>query len=198
MVAQDFLIFVRTVLAATVAVKDAATRRGPERDGQFQRADRQIPFQAITDGSTDDAPGVQAQDHHQIEPTLAGPDIADVTRPFLIGLIGSEIALQQVRRDVERVIAVRRRLEITRSFSDDSILTHQPPDAPVPHVDTNFLQLFGHSWAAVAGGAVAEGPQAAWADIHHAAQPIDRKGPTLFFDEPNPHGFWLAKNWGVF
>jgi len=49
-----------------------------------------------------------------------------------------------------------------------------------------------------AGGALPEGPQAAWADIHHAAQPIDRKGPTLFFDEPKPHGFWLAKNWVAF
>jgi hypothetical protein len=43
--------------------------------------------------------------HRQIEPALAGPDIADVARPFLIGLIGSQIALQQVWDDVKRVIA---------------------------------------------------------------------------------------------
>jgi len=26
-------------------------------------------------------------------------------------------------------------------------------------------------------------------------QPVVRDGPTLFFDEPEPHGFWLAMNW---
>jgi hypothetical protein len=30
------------------------------------------------------------------------------------------------------------------------------------------------------------------------AQPINRKGPALFFDEPKPLGFWLAKNWEAF
>ena len=145
----------RTVLAAAVAMENAAPWRGSERNGHFQRADRQIAFQAITDGPADDAPGVKVQDHRQIEPALPGPDVADVTRPFLIGLIGSEIALKQVWGDVERVIAVRRRLEFTCSFNDNSILAHQPTDAPVPNVDTNFLQLFGHSRAAVAAQAQA-------------------------------------------
>lgn len=27
---------------------------------------------------------------------------------------------------------------------------------------------------------------------------LSRFGAALFFDEPKPHGFWLAKNWGVF
>jgi hypothetical protein len=26
-------------------------------------------------------------------------------------------------------------------------------------------------------------------------QPVDREGTALFFNEPEPHGFWLAKNW---
>jgi len=84
-VAQNSLMVVRTVFAATVAMEDAAPRRGPERDGHSQRAGRQIAFQAITDGSADYVPGVQVH-HRPIEPALAGPDIADVTRPFLIGL----------------------------------------------------------------------------------------------------------------
>jgi hypothetical protein len=121
----------------------------------FQRADRQITFQAITDVQADDAPGVQLKDHRHIEPALAGPDIADVSCPFLIGLISSEIALQQVRRDVEPVIAVCRRLEFARSFNNNPVLAHQPPDTSVPHIDTNFLQLFGHSRAAVAAQAQA-------------------------------------------
>ncbi len=135
MVAQDFLIVVRTVLAAAVAMENAARWRGPERNGHFQRADRQITFQAITDGPAYDAPGVQVQDHRQIEPAFPGPDIADVSCPFLIGLIGSEIALQQVRCDVEGVITVRRRLEFTRSdllhcfFGDSSRVQMIPSES---------------------------------------------------------------------
>jgi len=91
-------------------------------------------------------------------------------------------------------------------------------DAPVPDIDTDLLQFFGHSWAAIAaqaqarllldmrqnhhihalpaaGRTAAERPQSAGADIHHPTQPIDRESPALFFNEPEPHGFWLAKNW---
>jgi hypothetical protein len=49
-----------------------------------------------------------------------------------------------------------------------------------------------------AGRAAAERPQAMWADSHHPAQPADWEGPALFFYEPEPHGFWLAKNWVAF
>jgi hypothetical protein len=48
------------------------------------------------------------------------------------------------------------------------------------------------------GRAAAKGPQPAGADIPHLAQPVDREGPTLLFDEPEPHRFWLAKNWVAF
>ena len=49
---------------------------------------------------------MQVQDHSQIQPALAGPDIADIARPFLIGLISGEVPIQQVRRDIELMIAV--------------------------------------------------------------------------------------------
>ena len=136
-------------------MENTAPRRGPERDGHFQRSERQITFHAITDGPADHAPGVQVQDHRQIEPALPGPDVADVTRPFLIGLISSEIALQQVRRDVERVVAVCLGFEFTCSFNDNPILTHQPTNTLVPHFDPNFLQFFGHARAAITAKAQA-------------------------------------------
>ncbi len=98
---------------------------------------------------------MQVQDHRQIEPALAGPDVADVTRSFLIGLIGSEIALQQVWRDVEPVIAVRRRLELALSFDENPVFAHQPPDTAVPHIGPDFLQLFGHSRATLSAQAQA-------------------------------------------
>ena len=53
---------------------------------------------------------MQVEDDSQIEPAFAGPYIADVPRPFLIGRIRMEVPVQQVRRDVEAVVAIRGRL----------------------------------------------------------------------------------------
>ena len=151
---------------------------------------------------------------------LSGPDVTDIARPFLIGPIRREVAVQQVRCDVERMVAIRRRLEFACSFNDDPVFAHQPPDTPVPHIDADFLQFFGHPRAAIAaqaqtrllldvgqndhiqalpaaGRAAAYGPQAARADVHHLTQPIRWERPNVFFDEPEPYGFWLAKNWVV-
>lgn len=35
-------------------------------------------------------------------------------------------------------------------------------------------------------------------DVHHLAQPIDREDATLRLNKPEPHGFWLVKNWVAF
>jgi hypothetical protein len=45
-----------------------------------------------------------------------------------------------------------------------------------------------------AGWATAESPQTTHADIHILTQARGRKRFPVFFDEPKPHGFWLAKN----
>ena len=95
-------------------------------------------------------PRMQVQDHGQIQPALAGPDVADITRPFLVRHGCREVAVQQVRCDVECVVAVGGRLEFTCSFNDYPVLTHQPPDTALPHIDADLLQLFGHPGAAIA------------------------------------------------
>ena len=48
----------------------------------------------------DDAPGMQVKDNGEMQPAFAGPDVADVPRPFLVGFVRSEVPVQQVRRDV--------------------------------------------------------------------------------------------------
>ena len=119
------------------------------------------------------------------------------------------------------MIAVRGRLEFARSFNDDPVLPHQSPDPAMAYIDANFLQFLSHPGTAMAaqaqtrlfldrgknnhvhtlpatGRAAAKGSQPAGADIPHLAQPVDREGPTLLFDEPEPHRFWLAKNWVAF
>lgn len=49
---------------------------------------------------------MQIKDDGEIQPPLAGPDIADVARPFLIGPIRRDVTVQQVWRDVEGVVTV--------------------------------------------------------------------------------------------
>jgi len=61
-------------------------------------------------GPTNDTPGMQIEDDRQVEPGLSGPHIADVTGPLLVRLIGTEIPVQKVRRDVDLMIAVGRHL----------------------------------------------------------------------------------------
>jgi hypothetical protein len=48
------------------------------------------------------------------------------------------------------LVAVRCRLEFARSFNNDPILAREPPDMAVPSIDTDFLQVIGHPWAAIA------------------------------------------------
>ena len=65
-------------------------------------------FHPVTDGPADDAARVQIQDDGQIQPTFAGPYVADVFGPFLVGAISQEVLIQHIGRDVERVVAVLR------------------------------------------------------------------------------------------
>ena len=48
---------------------------------------------------------MQIQDDGQIQPTLAGPDIANVSSPLLVWRISGEVSIQQVRCNVELVVA---------------------------------------------------------------------------------------------
>lgn len=47
MLAQDLLVIVRTVLAATVCMMDAALRWCPEGNGHIQCPDRQVAFHPV-------------------------------------------------------------------------------------------------------------------------------------------------------
>ena len=52
---------------------------------------------------------MQIKDNSQIQPGFTGPDVAYITSPFMVWAIRSEVLIQQVGRDVERVITIRRR-----------------------------------------------------------------------------------------
>ena len=97
----------RTVLAATIRVVDAPLRRPAQGDGHVQGADRQILLHPVAYGPSDHPARMQVEDDGQIDPALPRPDIGYVTSPFLIGLARSKVLIQEVRRDVEPVVAVR-------------------------------------------------------------------------------------------
>ena len=70
---------------------------------------------------------MQVEDHSQIQPALARPDIGNVTSPFLVWLIRREVTIQQVGRNVELVIAVCRHLVFARSNHGYTVLTTDIP-----------------------------------------------------------------------
>src|SRR6056297_3915410 len=196
MLAQDFLIVVGTVLAAAVRVMDATLRWSPQRNSHVQRADRKVTLHAIADGPADHPPGMQIEDDRQIQPALLGPDIADVTRPFPVRAGCREVPVQQVRCDVEAVVAVRGRLELPVPSNRNAVITHQASDAAVADWQAQLFQFLGHAWPAIAAerqgelftdmsqynhvlalalaeGAASEGPIPSRAVIHDLAQPFD-------------------------
>ena len=150
MLAQDFLIVVGAILTAAICVVDAAFWRSAQSYGHVQRPDRQVALHPIADGPADDAPRMQIEDDSQIQPAFPGPGIADVTGPFLVSAISSEVPVQQVRRDIETVIAVGRGLELLVSLHLNAILLHQATNAAMPDIKTEFLQFFRHSGPSVA------------------------------------------------
>ena len=92
---------------------------------------------------------MQIQDHGQIQPAFTHPNIADIACPFLVRRISREVPIQQVRRDVELVIAVGRDLMLTCSHDRDAVLTHQPANTAVPDVQADLFSLFRHAWPAI-------------------------------------------------
>jgi len=122
--AQEFLIIVRTVLAVAIRVMNTAFWRLSQSDGHVQCPDCQITFHAVAYGPTEHSPGMQIKDHGKVEPYFSSPNIADVTGSFLVRLICAEVPVQQVGRNVERVVAVSRGLVFLGSDDLDGVLTH--------------------------------------------------------------------------
>lgn len=104
--AQGFLRIIRAILRPTIRVMDAAFGWRPERDGHLQRPDCQVTLHPVAACPTNDAPGMQIQDHSKIQPAFTRPDICDVTSPFLVWAVGCKVSIQQVGCNVEFVIAV--------------------------------------------------------------------------------------------
>ena len=118
---------------------NAALRWLSQRHGQVQCPDRQIPLHAVTDRPADDTPRIQIAYDGQIQPTLTGPDIGYIARPFLVWGISREVLVQQIRRNVERVVTVRLSLVFLGRDDLDVVFTHQAANASVPDLQSQLL-----------------------------------------------------------
>ena len=133
------------VLATAVTVEDSCATVIAVRWPSSAHCDHKIPPHAIAFGpccypegfckqstQNNHAPRRQVQDHNQIQPPVAGPDLADVTRPFPVRPSRRGVAIQQVQCDIKPMIAVGCGREFGCSFNDNPVLAHKLSDTPAP------------------------------------------------------------------
>ena len=181
--AQQLLIVVGTVLRPAIRVMNAAWWWPSDRDGHVQSPQSQILLHAVADRPAHHAPREKVNDHGQIDPTLPRPDIGDVARPLLVRPARGKVLLQEIRRDVEGVVAVGGALELPAADDLDAVLAHQSAHTALADADAQLIQLLGHARPAVA----AQAQPVLIADMgekHHVTPLAMRRGPVLPGMEP--------------
>lgn len=153
--AQKLLVVMTAVLRAAIRVMNAARRWPADRDGHVQCPEREILLHAVTDGPSDHASREEINDHNQIHPTFARPDIGDIIRPLLVRPARREVLLQEIRRDIEGVVAVGGALELPTADDLDTVQAHQTAYATLADTKSQLVQLRGHAGPAVAAQALA-------------------------------------------
>ena len=122
LIAQALLVVMTAILATAIGVVNTARWWLTQIDRHVECADCEVFLHAIADRPADDAPGIEINDHGQVEPTLAGPYVRDVTDPFLVRRACREVTIQQVRRDIEPMVAVRGCFVFARADNRNVIL----------------------------------------------------------------------------
>ncbi len=81
----------------------------------YQVPDSEVFFHPVTGGPIDNAAAEQVNDDGKVKPAFAGPDITDVARPFAIGGIGHEVAVQNIVGKTKRMPTIGRDFVPTRT-----------------------------------------------------------------------------------
>jgi hypothetical protein len=138
------------VLAAAVGMADEAFGRLLPLRGHHQGGQRQLGTHMVAHRPADDFAGRQVEYGSEIQPSLTGRDVGDVSEPDAIGCPGNELLLQQVRRDRKMVAAVgRTRLEPATRQRADAVAPHQSRDAATACCPAFRAKRGMHPWAAV-------------------------------------------------
>lgn len=179
--------------------------------GHFDRPDRKVALHSVVDDPTNDASRMKIEDDSQIELAFTDRHTSDVTYPFPIGRICMNVLARQVWRDVEAMIAVRRRLELLVPLHRDTALTHPPTDTAMPNLQVQLFQFFGHAWPTIAAkrsgeffsdvrqdnqillSALSQGTAVkcsipSGTDIHDLTQRFRRQHVRVLYDESNLTG----------
>lgn len=107
---QLFPEIMRTLLAATIGVENAAEHRVMQPHRHIQSTDGQILFHPVACSPPDHTTTEQIDDDSQVEPALGRPDRTDIACPFLVEAFSKEVAVQKVGHNVRLVVAVGRDL----------------------------------------------------------------------------------------
>ena len=181
--AQQLVIIVGAVLRPAIRVMDASRWRRSDGDCYAQGPQGQILLHAVADQPADHAPREKVNDHGKINQALARPDIGDGTSPLLVRPARSEVLLQEIRRDVERMVTVGGAFERPAADDLDAVLAHQTASAVLADADAQLFQLLGHARPAVA----AQAQPVLVADMgeeHHVAPLATRWRPMLHSMKP--------------
>src|SRR6185437_945709 len=133
-----------TILAATIRMADQARLWAANGQSLAECGQGETSIQAITDQPADNAPGEEIHHNSQIQPALSGPDIGDVSAPFLVRACGGKILVDQVGRDRPAVLAVRRPFETPLLPGFEAILPHEPGGAMAANREALITQLARH------------------------------------------------------
>ena len=115
------------VLAALVAVKQqpgVLARVAPE-SGHAQRVDNDVRRHVIPQRPAHHLAAEQVTDHSQVKPALISGDVHDVADPGFIGLGYAELAVEQVWRNRQLVIAVGGDLGTPLATGTDTVQLHE-------------------------------------------------------------------------
>src|SRR5215207_10175709 len=113
----------------------------PISEGDAARRPRRAP--------ADDLAGGHVLDRGQVQPALAGRDVADIGQPDGIGVIGSKVPPQQVRHHRIVMPAVGCVWNTTPDLDPKPACPHQPFNPLAADLDTLGAQLGMHAWTAI-------------------------------------------------
>jgi len=88
-------------------MEDQARFRVPPELRHTQRIGHQAGLHVGSHAPADNVSAMQVDHGGQIEPTLIGGDVGNVTAPYGVGLLRLEVAIQQIGRNGKVVLAVR-------------------------------------------------------------------------------------------
>ena len=137
------------ILAAPVGVMHQPRRRLPAKPRHGQRIQHDVRRHLRFDRPADDFPVEQINDDGQIQPAFIRPNVGHVGGPNLVGRCGREVPVEQILRDRQRVLRVRRRLVAPLVTGANTVLFHQPLDSRFAGRKSAISQFLGDAGRSV-------------------------------------------------